>query len=215
MGKRVFITKKEAREFVNNLNFAYHDYGRHLGLDVKIHNFPKKIQKVLWESYSAEVMFEYGQLFSYITPLSTMWIDFKSYLKQHYDLDASQAGRSGGYWGVHMGEYNSEEKVKKAIRKAFYYATVMNFNVKTIRLFEYSIWLSDEDELYFDATQSLNGETEYYVDGVSEWVNYMKNEVIPIFERDDDDSEKWKSLANAYNNFLYAWKVKKYVCNVA
>ena len=214
MTKRVFITKEEAKGIIDSLKFTRHDYGRHLGLNVKFYNFPENIQKILWESYKAENIFAYKQLYYYTTPLSNMWLDFKYYLKHHYNLDASQAGRSGGYWGTYLTEYNDIKSIKKAIKKALYYAFITNFNTNCIRVFEYESSLSnnDEEEIHFDATLYCNGKSEYYPDGTLEWVNYIKNEIIPIFEKDEDD--KWEILANAYDKFLHAWDIKKYVCNV-
>lgn len=210
MGKRVFITKKEAREIVNNLRFAYHDYGRHLGLDVKIYNFPKNIQKILWESW--DIFYAFQSYFA--TPIDIAWECFGGYLQTNYGLDAYQEGRNAGYWGVYIGN-NSEREVKRAIRKAFYYAFTTVFSVEKIRLFGLGQDLdrSGKNCIYFDVFINSNGEKEFITDGVKEWNDYMEKEIIPVFRADDED--KWKILSQAYGKFSNAWAMKTYVCDVA
>lgn len=213
MSKRVFITKKDAKELVNNLRFAYHDYGRHLGLNVKFYNFPLEIEKILWESYEAEVAFNIYDS----TPISAVWDGFKYILEEEedYGLKAYSSGRSGGYWGTVIGKYDDEKKLKKIIRKAFYKSFCEVFCTNTVRLFDldYDLIPLSGEFIYIEILQYANGKREYTVDGVPEWKKYIESQIIPLFEQNSDD--KWRVLAKAFQEFEHAWKLKKYVCNIA
>ncbi len=210
MRMRVFITKRSAKKLVNNLRFAYHDYGRHLGLNVKFYNFPPNIKEILWESYEVEVAFD----MYFGTPVSMIWDSFSHGLKTDYGLNACQSGRLGGYWGVYVSEYNdSTEKLKRIIRKNFYEAFCKMFCTNTLCLFDmgYDLDSLGNEFIYFKVIQHSNGKREYYIDGIPEWKNYIEKNVIPAFTQNEDD--KWKKLAEAYKSFKCAWSLRKYVCS--
>ncbi len=211
MSKRVFITKKEAKELVNNLRFAYHDHGRHLGLNVKFYNFPLEIERILWESYKAEVAFD----IYFGTPISTVWDQFRYILEENYGLKAYQSGRSGGYWGVYISQYDNTERLKKIIKKAFYESFCKVFCTNAVQLLDLGRELIPfgNEFISIEIFQYVNGKREYTVDGVPEWKEYVESQIIPLFEQDSDD--KWRALARAFQEFSHAWKLKEYVCNIA
>jgi len=212
MAKRVFWTKKDIKNFVDKLDFAYHHRDRHYGINVKLYKFPDHIEKILWESLSiAEAFDSY-----FITTLGDIWENFKIYLKENYDIEPYTAGRSGGYWGVYTKdvEYWSNLKTKRVIKKALVYALTNTFNTSTITLLSVGQDIGKEDFIYSEILLHANGEREITFDGLGEWVDYGEKVLKPmLLDKDINNFDKYEKLFQAYTRFSYAWDMKKYVCN--
>ena len=210
MSKKVFITKREAKKLANDLRIAYHRCDRHLGLNVKIYNFPKDIKNVLNECLSIHVAFDmfFGTL------LSEAWNLFATYMKS-YGYTAYSSGQSGGYWGTSLEEYDDEKKVKRAMRKSFYQALIDIFNYSEVELFSLGMDLDRRGKayIYLTVTKNVNGRYHIYSDGVEEWIILVNDKIVPLFEKEDINfNERWSKIASYYNNFAKAWSLKSYVC---
>ena len=175
-------------------------------------NPPQQIrgESVLDECLSIHMSFD----MFFGTPLSEAWNLFATYMKS-YGYTAYSSGRSGGYWGTSLGEYDDEKKIKRAMRKSFYQALIDIFNYSEVELLSLGMDLDRGGKayIYLTVTKNVNGKYHVYSDGVEEWITLVNDKILPLFKEENMDiSERWDKIANYYNNFAKAWSLKSYVC---
>ncbi len=212
--KRQFLTKKEARELVKELPIAYHDYGRHVGLHVKVYKFPKLVEEILWESLLLTEAFES----SFGTVGTVVWELTKEKVKKQLDVDIYSTGRYDGYWGFWVSDLKkqgiSQEKAIRTLRKSLAEALHTCFGGPEVELLRLGQDLnpSGTETAYMQILCHLDDSKKGYrkevrLDGVEQWVN-LKEDIEELVQDMD-----YQGLAKLWKDFDTAWQMRHVVCS--
>ncbi len=218
MGKRIFLTKDEARHIANNLSVAYHDHGRHVGLNVKIYsgNFPG-VTDVLWDAYLATGVIEnfFGTL------IGDLWENVEERFRDATGLQLYAAGRSGGYWGFSRYEAEraglSESQCLKALGKAIAEALYANLGHSKVRLVDVGIDLTHDGEHYahVEIWKDIKRNYEITLEGPEVWrkLESKFQEKLTSTKHDADFHEVfreiWKAMHQLKNAYQYAERLRE------
>ena len=215
--RRHFLTKKEAKKLVKELPIAYHDHGRHVGINVKVHKFPGPIDDVLWEAILLANAFESD----FGTVIGSVWDLVKDEVNNELGVSLYSAGRSGGYWGFSTYDLEKqgirEERAIQVFRKALANALHACFGGREVRLFSLGYDLNPRGtemiyaEIYcvFDPSLEKGYCKKVLLSGVDQWVGLQ-----PEMEALVQEGE-YQEVARLWADFVTAWRMRCVVCKAA
>ncbi len=192
------MTKKEIRKIINNLPVVQRKNGFH-GINVKVYNFPKPIENVLWASLLV------GDAFR--TDFGTLIYEFYEQIRLE-GLPLYEAGRSGGYWGFYERDLKKEGLTpRKAIRELKKHLIDMLYYTfkQDIQFFNLGRDLNKQgsDWIYLQLYYNIKENKKYaLLEGVPQWCSL--EEQINKYLKDDEYSE----IARLFKEFSIAWQYK-------
>jgi len=189
--------KKDLKKIFDELPVVERKRG-FVGLNIKVHYFPKPINDILWASLLVEGAFEswFGSL------INEIYECIKEELPPLYF-----EGRNGGYWGFYKRDLEKEgltpKQAIKELKKSLIEIWYDILNQPTVRYFNLGRDLDNENMIFLELYYNIKENKKYCsLDGVPQWCSFEKQ--INKYLEDN----KYENIAKLFREFSIAWQYK-------